>query len=126
MRLSSNLSVFAGMLASITILAACTSKPAGHTAAAESTSVARTSNDADLQAAMDKLDASLKKPPAPFHASFKKTSSDGFTYECEADISGAGITGQQVDNNPTTKIGTDVFPANTRTRQLNGTPYGSP
>jgi len=75
---------------------------------------------------MDKLEESIHKPSAPFHASFKKSGSDGFSYECEADISLSGITGQQIDNNPATKIGTDVFPANTRTRQLNGTPYGSP
>ncbi|HKR83128.1 MAG TPA: hypothetical protein VJS37_03070, partial [Terriglobales bacterium] len=80
----------------------------------------------DLQAAMDKLEESIHKPSAPFHASFTKSGSDGFSYECEADISLSGITGQQIDNNPATKIGTDVFPANTRTRQLNGTPYGSP
>jgi hypothetical protein len=75
---------------------------------------------------MDKLEASIHKPTAPFHGSFKKSTSDGFLYECEADISDQGITGQQTDNNPATKLGDDVFPANTRTRQLNGTPYGSP
>lgn len=83
-------------------------------------------NNSDLQDAMDKLQNSIEKPSAPFHGSFKKSNSDGFSYECEADISPSGITGQQTDNNPETRMGTDVFPANTRTRQLNGTPYGSP
>jgi hypothetical protein len=83
-------------------------------------------NNDDLQNAMDKLEKSIHDPSAPFHGSFKKSTSDGFSYECEADISAAGITGQQTDNNPATKMGNDVFPANTRTRQLNGTPYDSP
>jgi len=75
---------------------------------------------------MDKLQESIHQPSAPFRGSFKKSTSDGFSYECEVDISGNGITGQQIDNNPATKVGDDVFPANTRTRQLNGAPYGSP
>ncbi len=111
----------------LAILPACTSTPTAHTStAASATPAAQPGNAADLQAAMDKLDDSIHKPSAPFHASFKKSTSDGFSYECEADISTNGITGQQTDNNPTTKIGTDVFPASTRTRQVNGTPYGSP
>jgi len=105
---------------------ACTSGSKAHTAnTASRASVSQTKDD-DLQAAMDKLEESIHKPSTTFHASFKKSDSDGFVYECEADVSPSGITGQQVDNNPTTKIGNDVFPANTRTRQLNGTPYGSP
>ena len=57
---------------------------------------------------MDKLEESIHKPSAPFHASFKKSDSDGFTYECEADISPDGITGQQIDSNPATKVGDDT------------------
>jgi hypothetical protein len=84
------------------------------------------SSGADLQAAMNKLEASIHNPAGPFHASFKKSTSDGFLYECEAEISPKGITGQQTNSNPATKVGDDIFPANTRTRALNGTPYGSP
>jgi hypothetical protein len=108
------------------VLTACTSKPAAHASNRSSSTSSQSTKADDLQAAMDKLEASIQKPTAPFHGSFKKSTSDGFSYECEADISPDGITGQQIDNNPTTKIGDDVFPANTRTRQLNGTPFGSP
>jgi hypothetical protein len=111
---------------SLTVLMACTSNPKAPASRARVRSGAQSPKDDDLQAAMDKLEESIRKPSAPFHASFKKSGSDGFSYECEADVSLGGITGQQIDNNPATKIGTDVFPANTRTRQLNGTPYGSP
>jgi len=111
---------------SLAALTACTSSPTAPASKARVRSAAQSPKDDDLQAAMDKLEESIHKPSAPFHASFKKSGSDGFSYECEADISLSGITGQQIDNNPATKIGTDVFPANTRTRQLNGTPYGSP
>lgn len=104
----------------------CTSSPSKRGATAQAETKAQTSSLDDLQAAMDKLDASIKKPPAPFHVSFKKSTSDGFVYECEADISSDAITGQQTDSNPTTKVGDDVFPANSRTRQLNGTPAGTP
>jgi hypothetical protein len=108
-------------------MTSCTSKPVAHAASASTTpGTAQLRKGDDLQAAMDKLEESIHKPSVPFHASFKKSDSDGFTYECEADISPAGITGQQIDSNPVTKVGDDVFPANTRTRQLNGTPYGSP
>jgi hypothetical protein len=114
-------------LLSLVLLWACTSTPVGHRSSSPpKTESARPNNDADLQAAMDKLQESIHKPSAAFHGSFKKSTSDGFSYECEAEISSSGITGQQTNNNPTTKIGDDVFPANTRTRQLNGTPYGSP
>src|SRR5205823_653006 len=107
-------------------LTSCTSKPAAHAASTSSTTpTTQPRNGDDLQAAMDKLEESIHKPSAPFHASFKKSDSDGFTYECEADISPASITGEQIDSNPATKVGDDIFPANTRTRQLNGTPYGS-
>ena len=75
---------------------------------------------------MDKLQTAIENPPAPFHASFKKSDSDGFSYQCEADISDKGITGQQTDVSPATHIGTDTFPASTRTRELNGVPYKSP
>ncbi len=114
-------------LLGLTILAGCTSTPIGRkSSAVPKPTAAQPDNTADLQSAMDKLEQSIHNPSAPFRASFKKTTSDGFSYECEADISSDGIAGQQTDNNPTTKVGDDVFPANTRTRQLNGTPYGSP
>ncbi len=106
---------------------ACASTPMkGHSASqiAKSASVQPT-DSADLQAAMDKLRASLEKPVSPFHASFKKSGTDGFSYQCEADVSSDGITGQQTDFSPTTRVGNDVFPASTRTRQLNGIPYHS-
>jgi hypothetical protein len=111
---------------SLTAVTACTSSPTAHSSKPRAAAAGQSPEDDDLQAAMDKLEESIHKPSAPFHASFTKRGSDGFSYECEADISLSGITGQQIDNNPATKIGTDVFPANTRTRQLNGTPYGSP
>jgi hypothetical protein len=111
---------------SLTALTSCTSSATRGSSKTEVRSAAQSPKEDDLQAAMDKLEESIHKPAASFHASFKKSGSDGFSYECEADISPGGITGQQIDNNPATKIGTDVFPANTRTRQLHGTPYGSP
>ncbi len=114
-------------LVGLTMLAGCTSTPIERkSSAVPKATAAQPDNAADLQSAMDKLEQSIHNPSAPFRASFKKTTSDGFSYECEADISSDGIAGQQTDNNPTTKVGDDVFPANTRTRQLNGTPYGSP
>lgn len=88
-------------------------------------SVTQPSDPDDLQAAMDKLQASLEKPAAPFHASFKKSGMNGFSYQCEADVSADGISGQQTDFSPATQVGSDVFPANTRTRQLNGAPFHS-
>jgi hypothetical protein len=115
------------LLVGLAILGACTSTPLGHKSSSQpQATTASLSDSADLQAAMNKLEESIHKPSATFHGSFKKSTSDGFSYECEADISSTGIAGQQTDNNPATKIGDDVFPANTRTRQLNGTPYGSP
>src|SRR6185369_5503328 len=62
---------------SLTALTACTSSP---TAPASKTRVrsAQSPKDDDLQAAMDKLEESIHKPSAPFHASFKKSGSDGF------------------------------------------------
>src|SRR6478672_13635669 len=59
----------------------------------------------DLQAAMDKLQASLEKPAAPFHASFKKSGVNGFSAQCEADVSADGISGQQTDFSPATEVG---------------------
>ena len=104
---------------------ACTSSPKAHSASTSTPTTAQTKDD-DLQAAMDKLEKSIHAPSSSFHGSFKKSDSDGFVYQCEADFSPSGISGQQIDSNPATKIGTDVFPANTRTRQLNGAPVGSP
>jgi len=105
----------------------CTSSPAKRRSDSgkAKSSVARPSDPDDLQASMDKLQASLEKPAAPFHASFKKSGMNGFSYQCEADVSADGILGQQTDFSPTTQVGSDVFPANTRTRQLNGTPSHS-
>lgn len=111
----------------LAVLSACTSSPRAHSASASSKEgTSPTSINDDLQMAMDKLEQSIHNPSSSFHGSFKKSDSDGFVYQCEADISPGGITGQQTDSNPATKIGTDVFPANTRIRQLNGTPVGSP
>ncbi len=107
------------------VFPACTSTPKAHSTSASNAATAQNKDD-DLQAAMDKLEQSIHNPSAPFLVSFKKSDSDGFVYQCEADISSGGITGQQTDSNPATKIGSDVFPANTRTRQLNGTPVGTP
>jgi len=122
-----NLATGIASLLSLVLMAACTSKPSAHTSVeGVITPTAKAGSDDDLQAAMDKLEASIHKPSAPFHASFKKSTSDGFLYECEADISEDAITGEQTDSNPATKVGDDIFPANTRTRQLKGVPYGSP
>lgn len=74
---------------------------------------------------MDQLENAIEKPSTPFHVSFKKSESNGAVYQCEADVSSAGIVGQQKDFNPETKMGDDVFPAKTVTRQLNGSPIGS-
>ena len=79
----------------------------------------------DLQAAMDKLQDSLGKPAGPFHLSLKKSGSDGFTTQCEADVSSGGILGKMTDFAPMTKVGSDTFPAHTNVRELKGTPLGS-
>ena len=84
------------------------------------------SDAADLQAAMNKLQALLEKPAGPFHVAFKKLSAGGFTTECEADVSADGIIGKQTDFAPTTKVGSDTFPAHTNVHDLKGTPIGSP
>jgi len=115
-------------LVTLVFLSSCTSTPskfAGASSQAASSTKPAAAAD-DLQAAMDKLQTAIENPPAPFHASFKKSDSDGFSYQCEADISSNGITGQQTDVSPATHIGTDTFPASTRTRDLNGVPYKSP
>ena len=112
-------------LSFLSVFPACTSTPKAHSASVSNAAPAQSKDD-DLQAAMDKLEQSIHNPSSPFHGSFKKSDSDGFVYQCEAEISSSGITGQQTDSNPTTKIGSDVFPANTRVRQLNGVPVGSP
>jgi hypothetical protein len=111
----------------IVLSLSCTSSPAKRRpdALKAKSSVTQPSDPDDLQAAMDKLQASLEKPAAPFHASFKKSGVNGFSYQCEADVSADGISGSQTDFSPATQVGSDVFPANTRTRQLNGTPFHS-
>lgn len=106
------------------LLSSCTSKPLAQVSNLTAPDTQSSKGD-DLQVAMDRLENSIHNPSAPFHASFKKSNSDGFSYLCQVDVSHDGIIGQQVDNSPASKIGTDVFPATTRTRQLNGTPYGS-
>jgi hypothetical protein len=126
MRVNTQTLLAAVVVLSLATLAACTANPKAPSSKTRIAAAAQSPKGDDLQAAMDKLQESIRKPSAPFHAAFKKSGSDGFSYECDADISLSGITGQQIDNNPATKIGTDVFPANTRTRQLDGTPYGSP
>jgi hypothetical protein len=105
----------------------CSSSPAKrlNDSGKAKSSLAKPGNPDDLQAAMDKLQASLEKPAAPFHASFKKSGVNGFSYQCEADVSADGILGQQTDFSPATEVGSDVFPASTRSRELNGTPYHS-
>jgi hypothetical protein len=79
----------------------------------------------NLADAMEKLTSAIEKPASPFHLSLKKSESSGLQYECEADVSSNGIVGRQTDHSPEVKMGTDVFPANTRVRQLSGTPPGS-
>jgi hypothetical protein len=112
-------------------LAGCTSsKPkvtAGVAQAASTTMVSATAKSGvpELADAMEKLTNSIEKPASPFHVSFKKSESSGLLYECEADVSSNGIVGQQTDHSPEVKMGADVFPANTRVRQLSGTPVGS-
>jgi len=115
-------------LVTLVLFPGCTATPsrlAGPSSPAAASTKPEPAGD-DLQAAMDKLQTAIENPPAPFHASFKKSDSDGFSYQCEADISDKGITGQQTDVSPATHIGTDTFPASTRTRELNGVPYKSP
>lgn len=115
-----------GLFLSLSTLTGCTSSTSAHSANSSTRPAKQVSRGDDLEAAMDKLEQSIHQPSAPFHASLEKGDSDGFLYQCEADISSNGITGQQTDHNPASKVGSDLFPANTRARQLNGTPYGSP
>ena len=79
----------------------------------------------NLADAMERLTNAIEKPASPFHLSLKKSESSGLQYECEADVSSTGIVGRQTDHSPEVKMGTDVFPANSRVRQLSGTPPGS-
>jgi hypothetical protein len=78
-----------------------------------------------LADALAKLTDAIEKPASSFHLSLKKSESSGLQYECEADVSSTGIVGRQTDHSPEVKMGTDVFPANTRVRQLSGRPPGS-
>ncbi len=110
------------------LLIGCTSSPAKRDSVSASPSRATSSPASelpDLARAMDRLETAIEKPASPFHVSFKKTQSDGFLYQCEADVSPDGIIGQQTDSSPITKIGDDVFPARTSVRKINGTPFGS-
>jgi len=116
----------------IVLFAACTSSKskmaagsAQEPSAASAVNASAKSGLPDLAQAMETLTNAIEKPPAPFHLSLKKSESNGLLYECEADVSSNGIVGQQTDHSPEVKMGTDVFPANTRVRQLSGTPAGS-
>jgi len=72
----------------------------------------------DLAGAMTRLGDSIQKPTSSLHVSFKKASSDGFTYSLEADVSPHSVTGQETDTRPQSKTGsmesggTTVFPRN--------------
>lgn len=112
--------------------AACTSsKPkiagdAGESAGTSTRAIATTKPGLpSLADAMEKLTNAIEKPASSFHLSLKKSESSGLQYECEADVSSTGIVGRQTDHSPEVKMGTDIFPANTRVRQLSGTPPGS-
>lgn len=119
--------VVLGMSFAIAVLSGCkTTAASSGSKSAEKKPVAKKSDLGDLQAAMDKLQDSLGKPAAPFHVAFKKSGSDGFTTECEADVSAEGIIGKQTDFAPATTVGTDSFPAHTNVRELQGTPIGTP
>lgn len=62
-----------------------------------------------LPKAMDKLADSIRKPTSSFHVSFKKATSEGFTYSLEEDVTPTGMTGQETDVSPTGRVGnTDV------------------
>ena len=118
-----------GWLLLACLFAGCTvstkTDPASASTRAHQSSVASSSTASSLGEAVDKLQAAIDKPTARFHISFKKSNSDGFASQCEADVSPDGIVGQQTDYSPATKVGNDVFPAGTKVRQLNGTPLGS-
>lgn len=119
--------VVLGIFLPILVLSACkTTAASPESKTTEKKPAVVKNNDDDLQAAMDKLQNSLGKPAGPFHVAFKKSGSDGFTTECEADVSADGILGKQTDFAPATKVGTDSFPAHTNVRELKGTPMGSP
>lgn len=119
--------VVVGICLPILVLAGCKTPAAKSEAKSTEKTPAVTKSDADdLQAAMDKLQDSLGKPAGPFHVSFKKSGTDGFTTQCDADVSSDGIVGKQTDFAPTTKVGSDTFPAHTNVRDLKGTPVGSP
>jgi hypothetical protein len=127
MRKHKRILLVSALCCGIMLSLSCTSSPAKRLSGSPKakSSLAQPGDPDDLQAAMDKLQASLEKPAAPFHASFKKSGINGFSYQCEANVSADGISGQQTDFSPATQVGSDVFPASTRTRQLNGTPYHS-
>ncbi|HUI43616.1 MAG TPA: zinc ribbon domain-containing protein, partial [Terriglobia bacterium] len=72
----------------------------------------------DLAGAMSKLGDSIQQPASPMHVSFKKSTSDGFSYALEADVSPNSITGQETDVSPKSGTGSEasggtaVFPRN--------------
>ena len=118
--------VLLGMFLPIMVLSGCKTSAAKPESKTNEKKPPVTKEDLDdLQAAMNKLQDSLDKPAGPFHVSLKKSNSDGFTTQCEADVSSDGIVGKQTDFAPTTKVGTDTFPAHTNVRELNGAPLGS-
>jgi hypothetical protein len=108
-------------------LLTCSSSPVKRYSEAGNSNLpgAQGSDPGDLQTAMDRLQASLEKPASAFHASFKKSGTDGFASTCEADVSSQGITGEQTEFSPPTKVGSEVFAATSRRRELNGVPYHS-
>lgn len=119
--------VVLGICLPVLVLTGCKTSVAKSESTSTETKPGITKSDADdLQAAMNKLQDSLGKPAGPFHLSAKKSGSDGFTTQCEADVSPDGIVGKQTDFAPAMKVGNDAFPARTNVRELKGTPLGSP
>ncbi len=123
----------AAILIATALMASCNSTPARHEpdsvspepGTASSNSNSNSNDPPSLDGAMNQLQHAIEKPASPFHISFKKVRSDGFSYQCEADVSADGITGQQTEVSPATKLDKDVFPASTQVRTLTGTPLGS-
>ena len=70
--------LFFGLSLPLLALSGCKASPAKLETKVAEDKVAATkeSDPADLQAAMDKLAASLEKPTAPFHVAFKKSGTE--------------------------------------------------
>lgn len=116
----------AGSMLVAFLTSACRSTPANRESLTSSANPAPTTFNINsnstpgLQGAMGKLLASIEKPAAPFHVSFKKIAPGGFSYATEADVSSDGITGKETDLVPNTQ----VFPASAKVRDINGVPLG--